>query len=78
MIVLPTIEERVNKGWAKAVWWENFCRNVETPYDLDAYSNYCNELHARIVAWGGTYDYSTDTVTFERDEDATMFLLRWS
>jgi len=66
--------------WHKEQWFVNFIGNELVPPE--------DMLQSMIAEWGGKFSWHIDPVhgqslypwllTFEKNEDATLFLLKWS
>lgn len=55
-------------------WWIDFLRSL--PHDVD------HDIPKELEKWGGRLDFDryghTGSIIFDKEEDLTMFLLRWS
>lgn len=56
-------------------WWMNFLLGMPSTAGVE-------DIAYSLKQWGARVDYNaagySDVVTFDREEDMTMFLLRWS
>lgn len=63
-------EDIAGPYWALLPWWEE--------YSVGLYDN--DMLNESLAPWGALYTEDQDGgwLEFDRDADATVFLLRWS
>jgi len=65
-------------------FWTNFCRDLENRItndkfdEVDYISYYFRKLEEEIIPYNGIFLKGQHHVEFEREEDLTWFLIRWS
>lgn len=79
LVTTRRISDKLALGWKDESWWLNFMEEFERTHALS--DRWHSNLRLALREWGASLTTTEDDVyaiNFENDEDAVVFLMRWS
>lgn len=75
MLTPVTREDGYTSGRSTPAW-RNFWDSIDDPYSVDALSN--DNIGKALEEYGGVWRRGTGMIEFASEEQAVMWVLRWS